>query len=257
MRYLKSHKSAIWKIKWADIKLGQIFATCGIDQTLKIWQLKFSNNNFNHKLLYSLKDDQINSSINSFDWANWETTLKLAFCTSDNKIGIIYKNFEKFNILIKKQKNNSSSLNSIKWEPLDIFNEKEKKILVTGGCDKNLYFYSYLDGSKNPKDLNLIHKIENAHQNWIRDISWSSNKFLGYNLLATSSEDNLVKIWKIYFGDNSEFKYEEEIIELESPGWKVMWNPNGNLLSVGYTGREGNCFKVFNEDQNGKWICVV
>ena len=235
--------------------------------------MNFANNNFHYKLLYTLENKEITSSINSFDWANWETTPKLAFCTSGGKIGILSKNFQSWDLLIKKINSNSSSLNSIKWEPLDIFTQNEKKLLTTAGCDKNIYFFSYLDGSKKKSDLNLIFKIEGAHQNWIRDISWSSNKFLGYNLLATSSEDNFVKIWKIFFNENilennnenenifqknkeKDFSYEKNEICLNSPAWRLDWNPNGNLLAVGFTGNEGNCEKVYYENEQGKWICV-
>ena len=35
-----------------------------------------------------------------------------------------------------------------------------------------------------------------AHEDWVRDVAWSPNLGLAYDLVASCSEDQKVKIWK-------------------------------------------------------------
>ena len=36
----EGHRSAIWRVRWADKRFGFILASCGFDKKLKIWEIK-------------------------------------------------------------------------------------------------------------------------------------------------------------------------------------------------------------------------
>lgn len=36
---IKEHNSSVWKVKWADFRMGSILASCGFDGCLKIYKI--------------------------------------------------------------------------------------------------------------------------------------------------------------------------------------------------------------------------
>jgi WD40 repeat protein len=109
--------------------------------------------------------------------------------------------------------------------------------------------------------ISLIYKIDKAHENYIREISWSANSALGYYLLATGGEDQYAKIWKIYLEkDLDKCRHDEVVLgsgKFASSIWRVSWNFSGNLLAVGFSNQEGvNVVQVFAETEKDKWDVI-
>lgn len=135
------HKSAIWRIKWADVRFGQIFATCGFDHKLKIWELL---PNLKYEKLF---DISVKSSANCLDWAPWGFGLRLACVTSSGELFLVWKDGSKW----EEQKFSmvDDVINAVSWAPacnLQNFlypNEHRvsKQLLATGGCDGTLYIW--------------------------------------------------------------------------------------------------------------------
>ena len=86
------------------------------------------------------------------------------------------------------------------WEPCYFQNKNEKKqnyLLAVGGCSGDLLILKYQITDKAKENyLDILYKI-NAHDDWIRDLSWANNAYMNYWLIATGSEDKSCKIWKL------------------------------------------------------------
>lgn len=72
----------------------------------------------------------------------------------------------------------------------------------------------------------IITKEILAHEDWIRDVSWSNNIGLMQDTVATCSEDQKVKIWKRTPGadpSKDDWALAKEI-NINTPAWKVSWS---------------------------------
>ena len=66
------------------------------------------------------------------------------------------------------------------------------------------------------------HKIEKAHEDWIRDVAWCNNIGLMHDTIASCSEDQKVKIWKKKDQGKEEWEFKEK--NINTPAWKVNWS---------------------------------
>lgn len=113
--------------------------------------------------------------------------------------------------------------------------------------------------SEGSNTIQKIYEINNCHSDWIRDISWSANSFIGGFLIATASEDKSFKIWEIKGRDeNDQYNHIEKTkITLSSPVWRVKWNYSGNLLAAGFTSTDGiNTVQIYHEDDKAEWNVI-
>ena len=82
----------------------------------------------------------------------------------------------------------------------------------------------------------MIIKEIAAHDDWVRDVSWSNNIGLMQDTVASCSEDQKVKIWKRTPSAGPDHSKDEwtmtKEININTPAWKVSWSHIGNLLAV-------------------------
>lgn len=71
--------------------------------------------------------------------------------------------------------------------------------MVSGGMDRSVKIWK-----ENPQtskfdvftELNMGGQTKQAHEDWVRDVAWSSNIGLMSDMIATVGEDQKVKVWQ-------------------------------------------------------------
>ena len=124
------------------------------------------------------------------------------------------------------------------------------KRFVSGGIDGKIKFWYFKENKF------VITKEIPAHEDWIRDVSWSNNIGLLQDTVASCSEDQKVKIWKRTASQHDPSKDEWNLaqeININTPAWKVSWSQVGNMLAV--SGGD-NQVMVMKESANGEWATV-
>lgn len=270
--HIEAHKNAVWKVKWTCPKFGKILASCGFDCKIKIWMIEKESNLYKSRNIFT--SEFINASVNSIDWISHDFGLVLAACTSASEIIFIQsvmnekKNFT-WEYSIHQTEEHEEPINSVVWAPPSKCSELVKNsfeaFLASGSCDNSICLWKFSvwdlhfannNNAKNNFDFTLLKKISNAHQDWIRDLSWSNSCYRGFYLLASGSEDRSCKIWKIDLHHNKVLDH--IILKFPSPVWKVSWNFIGNLLAVAFTFTKGtNGFKIYKENKEGIWEDVT
>ena len=76
---------------------------------------------------------------------------------------------------------------------------------------------------------NLASSSIGGHDDWVRDAAWAPNVGLHQEIVASCSEDKMLKIWKKAAPGKWENIWSTK---LDGPGWRVGWSPSGGVLSV-------------------------
>lgn len=225
-----------------------MLASASFDFFIKIWALKkLVSNKYELILLYS---EQGTGSQNCLDWAQARFPL-LATVSSDGVLTIIMKEMGKW-VFLKEATRNDTILTAVCWAPrtLRFFMKDgaDPYYFAVVGCDHKMIISHF---SPEAKRVQVVRSLEVCHSGWIRDVSWSPASFLNHALIATGSEDNSCKIWRIDLDKN---EHSSQTLELTSPVWRVKWNFVGNLLAVGYTSNEGaNAVTIYAQGDDGVW----
>ena len=113
--------------------------------------------------------------------------------------------------------------------------------LATGGCDRTAKVWIQDEINKN-----FGMEASWSHDDWVRDVAFSNNAGLPYDLLASCSEDKTVHIRKKVAG-----KWEDpKVLRFIGPVWRVSWSLAGNMLAVAAA---DNVVYVYEEKETGKW----
>lgn len=95
-----------------------------------------------------------------------------------------------------------------------------------------------------------------GHQQGIHDVAWANNMGRSYHLIATTSRDRTLRIWKLTLRE-SQFQYDVKQMAMlhhdNAEVWKVEWNVTGTMLSS--SGDDG-IVRLWKSDFDGNWICV-
>jgi len=144
--------------------------------------------------------------MNCIAWAPWEYGLILAAGSSDGKVHILQrKSDDKWEHSFFDA--HDGGVNAVSWgpatEPSMLSNEHissqidqqqftlPPKRFVTGACDGKVKIWSFKENK-----FELLKDI-GVHDDWVRDVAWSNNIGLLHDTIASCSEDNKVKIWKL------------------------------------------------------------
>ena len=253
-----------WQAKWADPRFGVLLALCSFDHSLSLYELRDD-----HKLEL-LHTYQHGASLNALDFAPWGAGLKLAVVGSDGRGAVVSREARGFTHSPFACHDHVAT--GVSWAPacsLQNFlaphdNPTARLLFATSGCDAKLCVWELVKSQAGEAgEPSLVHRVENAHDGFVRDVSWSSSSTLGYHLLATAGEDRCVKLWKVYLerGAQGGLARHEELLlvagAFPSPVWKVSWNFSGNLLAAAFTNSDGvNVVQVFSEVEKDKWEVI-
>ena len=86
-------------------------------------------------------------------------------------------------------------------------------------------------------ELHMGGQVKQAHEDWVRDVAWSSNVGLMHDMIATVGEDQKVRIWKSE-PVNQKAQHQQQVWKLawerafSEPVWRCSWSPVGFMLAV-------------------------
>jgi len=90
---------------------------------------------------------------------------------------------------------------------------------VSAGIDGKIKFWYFKENKF------VITKEILAHDDWIRDVTWSNNIGLMQDIVASCSEDQTVKIWRrTALADPTKDEWTAKEINIGTPAWKVSWS---------------------------------
>jgi protein transport protein SEC13 len=252
---LSGHEGPVWQVAWAHPKFTpQLLASCSYDGSVIIYQ-EVKLNSWTKMHQYSIED----GSINSVSWAPHEVDFPmLAFATSQGSFGIIH--FDRSLGIWKEKKFESGDnlgCNAVSWAPAGSLGSDSKKLqLVTGHCDNLVRVWEINIGDASSDNWTATDKSiaqkENFRANgWVRDVAWAPNTSMPFNIIASCSDDNFVRIYQQTSLDSEWVKSE---IDLRVPVWRVSWSVTGNILAVSTSSHTVNLYK---QAIDGSWVQIA
>lgn len=160
-----------------------ILFSASYDDTIKIWQ---EEDDDEWKCIDTLVGHDstvwgiaLNQQGNKLISVSDDKSVKCWQCDSPDSIG-------KWRCNSTLKGHHSQPIYTVDWSP-------DNSNIVTGGGDNHITINSLGDNS----DGNLLvflYKLDNAHDNDVNCVRWNPQK---YNLLASSGDDGLIKIWSL------------------------------------------------------------
>lgn len=236
-------QDAVFKLQWSHPDFGNILASCGFDKWVIIWQEEKEDDKFNWKLRAKIQD--FSESVEDISFCPRVHGLKLASATLNGKVKIFeptdYTNYRNWNCIVTKDVS-VAGCSSLCWNPSLL----DPQTLVVGclleGNKGNkghlLQIFSFNEGKK---EYSLIACLEGGHNNNITDVEWASQFGRSFHLIASTSLDMKLIIWKIDLGFEKKAQHFDDIkitysilyeYKHNKPLWRLSWNISGSLVSV-------------------------
>ena len=238
-------QDVVFKLQWSHPIYGNLLVSCGLDKLVMIWKEDKDQNGSNWKLLAKIQD--FSDSVEDISICPRIYGLKLAAVTSNGILKIFepttdYRDYSKWDCLTTKDIN-SSGCTSVCWNP----SLRDPQTLVVGSkkdCNKlndgkaqliQIFWYN-----ESKKEYMLASNLE-GHSDTVTDVEWVKTHGRDYHLIASTSLDKKVIIWKVdlllvknnQHVNEIKIKYQQILnYKHEQTLWRLSWNNNGMMLSV-------------------------
>jgi len=241
---LTGHEGPVWQVAWAHPKFGVLLASCSYDgQVLLhrenppgVWAQIHS-----HRLH--------ESSVNSVCWAPHELGLLLACAGADGRVSVLQHRADDSwtNVVFQ---DSPLGCNSVSWAPATAIGSQDEnanslKRLVTGSCDNKVRIWKSVDGQTWTEEP----KLNDVHQDWVRDVAWAPSSGMPCNLIASGSEDGTVYVWTQTEANRAWTP--QLVYNFQTPVWRVSWSVTGNVLAVSSGDHQVTLWK---QSLDGTWI---
>lgn len=254
------------KVSWAHPEFGQVFASCSIDRTVKIWEeQEYGGKRWTEKA--KLVESQ--GSVQDIEFAPNYLGLKLATISADGKLRI-YEAMDIMNLLhwtlLEEIEVTSSGKESDGHYCLSWSTSRFHQPMIVVGCGKDNTARIYRLDQHNKWQ---ICEVLNGHQDIVHDVAWAPNVGRSYQLIATACKDGRVRIYKLsneavknknmintsVIKSDNKFKVEliEEFKDHGSEVWRVEWNITGTILSS--SGDDGK-IRLWKASYTNEWKCL-
>ncbi|KAG4081318.1 WD40 repeat-like protein [Neocallimastix lanati (nom. inval.)] len=241
----KAHDCSILKVSWAHPEFGQVFASCSIDRTVKIWEEQEYGGK---RWVEKAKIVESQGSVQDIEFAPNYLGLKLATISADGKLRI-YEAMDIMNLihwtLLEEIEVTSAGRESDGHYCLSWSTSRFHPPMIVVGCGKDNTARIYRLDQHNKWQ---ICEVLNGHQDIVHDVAWAPNVGRSYQLIATACKDGRVRIFK--------FLNESLIEEFKDHGsevWRVEWNVTGTILSS--SGDDGK-IRLWKASYNNEWKCL-
>lgn len=176
-----------------------IIASCGFDKRVNIWQEKKEDGKVTWASRAKIQD--FSDSVEDIAFCPKVHGLKIAACTLNGKMKIFeptdYANNINWNCISAKDVS-SVGCSSVSWNPSSL----DPQTLVVGCLfdkkkdNKNdlVQLYAYVDSKK---EYILVESFGDGHLDSITDVEWAPQFGRSFHLIATSSSDGKLIIWKV------------------------------------------------------------
>ncbi|KLU88530.1 protein transporter SEC13 [Magnaporthiopsis poae ATCC 64411] len=186
---LKGHEGAVWCVAWAHPKYGNILASSGYDGKVLIWREQ--GGSWQRIFDFALHK----ASVNIVSWSPHESGCLLACASSDGHVSVLEfkdSSFDHQNFLAHGQGVNSGGLLQghtdwvldVDWSPTTL----QKSYIASASQDRTVRIWT--SDVSNPGQWQS--KVLKEFDTTVWRVSWS----LSGNVLAVSSGDNKVTLWK-------------------------------------------------------------
>jgi nucleoporin SEH1 len=231
----QAHKSAVTAVCWAHAEFGNLIATAGTDQDVKIWEELSSSSstnttsttNVNHNtvrvkwnLKASLTDARRGVTCTEFAPRQWG--LKLATGSLDGYVRIYeavdIMNLAQWPIAATLQPFTSDTgCTSISW----CTGRFDPPTLVAGGS--HVVIYRYSDAARAWQSVLQLPALLND----VLDVAWAPNVGRRYHTIAVANGDTL-RIFKLSRETPITVLSEKDI---SVSAWRCQWNVTGTVLA--------------------------
>ncbi|KAI8801028.1 WD40-repeat-containing domain protein [Cladochytrium replicatum] len=255
----KAHDSSILKATWSHPEFGQVIASCSFDRTVKIWE------EVDHEAIGSGKrwalravlGEKVDGAVHEIEFAPNHLGLKFASVGANGKVRIyeaidivdltnwtITEEFDLYDGEGEPDSHHCLSWSKSRFQP---------QMLVVGCGLKNTARVFRLDGNSK---WSPIHELT-GHQGVVTDVAWAPYMGRSYQMIATSSKDGHVRLFKLSedtesnkskggigaailnsaLGGGSQkkkrFKVDMvgEFADHQAEVWRVEWNVTGTILA--------------------------
>ncbi|EPB82726.1 hypothetical protein HMPREF1544_10519 [Mucor circinelloides 1006PhL] len=283
----KAHDASILKAIWARPEYGQVIASCSFDRQVKIWEEQtVEPRNSQKRWAERFRLVESRGAVLDIAFAPTQNSLRLATCSSDGIVRI-YEALEPTNLAQWSQMEEFEISSANIHRPIDADsgycidwcpNRTAAPMMVVGlGKEIGARIFKH-DGHNRwiPSEFLPGHTQE------VHDISWAPSMARSYQLIATASKDNLVRIYKLteqhlplqqqqqqqqqrgrvpsspagtptQSGAASKSYHIELIASFDdhkAEVWRVEWNITGTILSS--SGDDGK-LRLWTTGYDGKW----
>jgi nucleoporin SEH1 len=232
----QAHKSAVTSVSWAHAEFGNLLATAGADQDVKIWEELSSSNTSSgsggattnsastSRVKWNLKAALTDArrGVTCTDFAPRQWGLKLATGSLDGCVRIYeavdIMNLSQWPVAATLQAFTSDTgCTSISW----CTGRFDPPTLVTGGS--HVVIYRYSDAARAWQSVMQLPAVSTD----VLDVAWAPNVGRRYHSIAVANEDTL-RIFKLTRETPITVLSQQEIAV---SAWRCQWNVTGTVLA--------------------------
>lgn len=223
LKTLQGHRAWIWSVAWSPD--GQLLASGGDDQTLRLWDWR------NGQCLRSLQG--YTTQVFAMAWNAQRQILTSGAQNCTVKFWDVDTSQ-----CIKTAYGHTSWVYSVDWSP-------DGQQLASSSSDRTVKLWDVAG-----QCLQTL----TGHVAWVLSVDWSPDG----QMLASSSGDNTVKLWDVNTGECV-----KTLQGHTGPLWSVVWSPDGQIVASSSSDRTvrlwdvetGLCLATLEGHQS--WICAV
>ncbi|KAL1919237.1 uncharacterized protein VTP21DRAFT_1929 [Calcarisporiella thermophila] len=279
----KAHDCSILKVAWAHPEFGQVIASCSFDKSIRIWEEQEREaKNSGRRWIEKARLVESSGSVQDIEFAPNYFGLKLASIGADGMLRI-YEATEVINLaswtIMEEISVNPTGAESkgmeanycLSWCP----NRFMPEMIVVGCGRENTAKIFRCDQTSNKWHP---YEILEGHNDVVHDVAWAPSMGRSYQLIATSSKDHRVRIFKLtedgatgaysqttgapvqpsainVNSSKKRFRIERvmESNEHEAEVWRVEWNITGTILTS--SGDDGK-LRLWKCGYDGVWQCA-
>ena len=250
---IKGHGGVVFKVAWAHPVFGQVIASSSSDKTVTIWEeqtnpdsgqvewtrratllesvqsvsyIQFAPKNWGLKLATASSDGyvRIYAAENALDVAHWQQENDFLVSSGD---GLKNDDAASKNVAdgtVRHRSTGDAEPTCLSW----CSSTFDEPMIAVGTSMGQCQIWCY---NKTVRKWQCVKTLDQA-RGTVNDISWSPRLGRSYHLIASASQDKIVRIWKIS-ADSRDFVVDQmwEKTEHRSEVWSVDWNVTGTVLA--------------------------
>jgi len=220
---LTGHEGPVWQVSWAHPKWGTVIASCSYDRKVIVWK-ELNPSTWQPVFTHS----EHVGSVNSIAFCPHEYGLELACASSDGTVSLLaHRPDDTWDV--KTIETKQVGVNAVSWEPCASGEDATvPKRIVTAGCDNTVKIWSFDAAAQSWSETCALKE----HSDWVRDVAWAPNMCMPSAMIASCSQDKLVKIWVENEPGSNNWTCKMTLPAFNAPVWRVSWSLTGNILAV-------------------------